>query len=224
MRIKEWSLAERPRERVLKLGVESVSSAELLAILIGSGTAEASSVDLMRYVLAENDNSLRGLGTMTTQELQKYNGIGPAKAVTIQAALELGKRLMREERERSSFTNPREMFQYLRSHLFDIQHEECHIMLMDTKQQLITHKRISIGGISEATVDIRQILREALLCGASGIILAHNHPSGNPTPSQQDNNLTKSLDEACRLMRIKLIDHIIVGDNDYYSYYEHVKQ
>lgn len=97
-------------------------------------------------------------------------------------------------------------------------------MLMDTKQQLITHKRISIGGISEATVDIRQILREALLCGASGIILAHNHPSGNPTPSQQDNNLTKSLDEACRLMRIKLIDHIIVGDNDYYSYYEHVKQ
>lgn len=223
MKIKDWSLDERPRERVMQLGVESVSSAELLAILIGSGTPEVTSVDLMRKVLVDNDDSLRSLGTMTRQELEKYNGIGPAKAVTIQAAMELGKRLLRESRDRKTFTNAREMYDYFRSRMMDLNQEECHVILLDVKCKLIAHRVISRGGISESVVDIRLILRQALLAGAVAIVFAHNHPSGVPTPSCQDDDLTRRLLEACRLVQIKLLDHIIVGDNNYFSYYEEGK-
>lgn len=219
MKIKEWSNEERPRERVMALGTEAVSNAELLAILIGSGTPQVTSVDLMRNILRDHGDSLRELGSMTAKELEQYNGIGPAKAVTIQAAMELGKRLMREsKRQGAQFRNSQDVEEYFRTRMMDLLHEECHLMLLDVKNKFVAHHLISKGGISESSVDIRLILRHALLASAPHLIIAHNHPSGNPQPSRQDNDLTKRLQDACRTMSLTLLDHIIIGDNSYYSY------
>jgi DNA repair protein RadC len=200
-------------------GAEAVSSAELLAILIGSGTAEVTSVDLMRNILADHGDSLRTLGTLTNQELQKYNGIGPAKAVTIQAALELGKRFMLEEKsQRHRFSGSDDVQEFFRIKMRDLCHEECHLLLLDVKNQYMGHHLLSRGGITESTVDIRLLLRHALVAGAPNVILAHNHPSGNPQPSRQDDELTKRLNQACHAVQLRLLDHIIIGDNTYYSY------
>lgn len=219
MKIKDWSNDERPRERFMNQGAEAVSSAELLAILIGSGTAEVTSVDLMRNILADHGDSLRTLGTLTNQELQKYNGIGPAKAVTIQAALELGKRFMLEEKsQRHRFSGSDDVQEFFRIKMRDLCHEECHLLLLDIKNQYMGHHLLSRGGITESTVDIRLLLRHALVAGAPNVILAHNHPSGNPQPSRQDDELTKRLNQACHTVQLRLLDHIIIGDNTYYSY------
>jgi DNA repair protein RadC len=200
-------------------GAEAVSSAELLAILIGSGTAEVTSVDLMRNILADHGDSLRTLGTLTNQELQKYNGIGPAKAVTIQAALELGKRFMLEEKsQRHRFSGSDDVQEFFRIKMRDLCHEECHLLLLDIKNQYMGHHLLSRGGITESTVDIRLLLRHALVAGAPNVVLAHNHPSGNPQPSRQDDELTKRLNQACHAVQLRLLDHIIIGDNTYYSY------
>lgn len=219
MKIKDWSDNERPRERVMALGTQAVSNAELLAILIGSGTPQATSVDLMRNILSDNGDSLRALGSMTRQQLEKYNGIGPAKAVTIQAAMELGKRLMREAKgPRTHLLSSADAYGYFRTHIMDIQYEECHLLLLDVKNQIMGHHLISRGGISESTVDVRLILRHALVAGAPGIMLAHNHPSGNPLPSRQDDDLTQRVRQACKTVSLRLLDHIIIGDDTYYSY------
>ena len=219
MKIKDWSNDERPRERFMNQGAEAVSSAELLAILIGSGTAEVTSVDLMRNILADHGDSLRTLGTLTNQDLQKYNGIGPAKAVTIQAALELGKRFMLEEKsQRHRFSGSDDVQEFFRIKMRDLCHEECHLLLLDVKNQYMGHHLLSRGGITESTVDIRLLLRHALVAGAPNVILAHNHPSGNPQPSRQDDELTKRLNQACHAVQLRLLDHIIIGDNTYYSY------
>lgn len=219
MKIKDWSNEERPRERVMALGPEAVSNAELLAILIGSGTPEVTSVDLMRRILADNGDSLRALGAMSRQELEKYNGIGPAKAVTVQAAMELGKRLLLETKgPRSKFSSSYDVYDYFRVKMRDMLHEECHLLLLDVKNQFVGHHVVSRGGISESSVDIRLVLRHALITGAPNLILAHNHPSGNPMPSRQDDDLTMRLQSACQTMALRLLDHIIVGDDTYYSY------
>ena len=219
MKIKDWSNDERPRERFMNQGAEAVSSAELLAILIGSGTAEVTSVDLMRNILADHGDSLRTLGTLTNQELQKYHGIGPAKAVIIQAALELGKRFMLEEKsQRHRFSGSDDVQEFFRIKMRDLCHEECHLLLLDVKNQYMGHHLLSRGGITESTVDIRLLLRHALVAGAPNVILAHNHPSGNPQPSRQDDELTKRLNQACHAVQLRLLDHIIIGDNTYYSY------
>lgn len=219
MKIKDWSDDERPRERVMAMGPEAVSNAELLAILIGSGTAEATSVDLMRTILHDQGDSLRALGSISRQELQKYNGIGPAKAVTIQAAMELGKRLMREAKgTKTRLGCSTDAYDFFRSHIMDIQYEECHLVLLNVKNQIVGHHLVSRGGISESTVDIRLILRHALVAGTPNIMLAHNHPSGNPLPSPQDDDLTRKVQTACKTVALRLLDHIIIGDNTYYSY------
>lgn len=224
MKIKEWSADERPREKVMAYGVESVSNAELLAILIGGGTPGESSVDLMRRVLHDNGDTLRGLGAITQEELEDYNGIGPAKAITILAAMELGKRLMREPKNsRETLDNPAEMYQFMHSVMYDLQYEECHVMMLDAKRHLLGHKLVSRGGITESTVDTRMVLRHALLAGATSIVLFHNHPSGNPQPSAADDHLTETLQYASRALNIRLMDHIIIGSDTYFSYYEHGK-
>lgn len=219
MKIKDWSNDERPRERVMALGPEAVSNAELLAILIGSGTPEVTSVDLMRKVLSEHGDSLRALGTLSRQELEKYNGIGPAKAVTIQAAMELGKRLLLETKgPKAKFCTSADAYDFFRAKMGDIPHEECHLLLLDVKNQFMGHHVIGRGGISESTVDIRLALRHSLIAGAPNLILAHNHPSGNPKPSRQDDDLTMRLQKACHTMALRLLDHIVIGDDTYYSY------
>ena len=219
MKIKDWSNDERPRERVMALGSEAVSNAELLAILIGSGTPKVTSVDLMRKVLSEHGDSLRALGTLSRQELEKYNGIGPAKAVTIQAAMELGKRLLLETKgPTAKFGSSTDAFDLFRTRMGDIPHEECHLLLLDVKNQFMGYHVVSRGGISESSVDVRLVLRHALIAGAPNLILAHNHPSGNPMPSRQDDDLTMRLQKACQTMALRLLDHIIIGDDTYYSY------
>ena len=219
MKIKDWSNDERPRERVMALGPEAVSNAELLAILIGSGTPEVTSVDLMRKILNEHGDSLRALGTLSRQELEKYNGIGPAKAVTIQAAMELGKRLLLETKgPKAKFGSSSDAHDYFRVKMSDMPHEECHLLLLNVKNQFMGHHVVSRGGISESSVDIRLVLRHALIAGAPNLILAHNHPSGNPMPSRQDDDLTMRLQKACQTMGLRLLDHIIIGDDPYYSY------
>ena len=219
MKIKDWSNDERPRERVMALGPEAVSNAELLAILIGSGTPEVTSVDLMRKVLSEHGDSLRALGTLSRQELEKYNGIGQAKAVAIQAAMELGKRLLLETKgPKAKFTSSADAHDYFRVKMSDMPHEECHLLLLNVKNQFMGHHVVSRGGISESSVDVRLVLRHALIAGAPNLILAHNHPSGNPMPSRQDDDLTMRLQKACQTMSLRLLDHIIIGDDSYYSY------
>ena len=219
MKIKDWSNDERPRERVMALGPEAVSNAELLAILIGSGTPEVTSVDLMRKILSEHGNSLRTLSTLSRKELLKYTGIGPAKAVSIQAAMELGKRLLLETKgPKAKFCSSTDAYDFFRAKIGDIPHEECHLLLLDVKNQFLGHHVVGRGGISESSVDIRLVLRHALIAGAPNLILAHNHPSGNPMPSRQDDDLTMRLQKASQTMALRLLDHIIIGDDTYYSY------
>ena len=203
----------------MALGPEAVSNAELLAILIGSGTPEVTSVDLMRKILSEHGDSLRALGTLSRQELEEYNGIGPAKAVTIQAAMELGKRLLLETKgPKAKFGSSSDAHDYFRVKMSDMPHEECHLLLLNVKNQFMGHHVVSRGGISESAVDIRLVLRHALIAGAPNLIIAHNHPSGNPMPSRQDDDLTMRLQKACQTMGLRLLDHIIIGDDTYYSY------
>ncbi len=224
--IKEWTLDDRPREKLLTRGAEQLSTPELLAILIGSGNPEEDAVQLMRRVLNECDDSLVKLGRMAPEELcRTYKGIGTAKAVTILAACELGRRRQGEESRRSHYTVtcPADIHRYYRELLQDTYVEECHVMLLNQAHRVIGSRLISRGGIAQAVVDVREVLRSALLLHATTIALCHNHPSGSLTPSRDDDALTHKLQQAAHTMDIKLLDHIIVATDGFYSYAEHGK-
>lgn len=217
--IREWDELDRPREKFMELGPEALSKAELLAILIGSGNAQQSAVDLMRDVLRDNDGSLNKIGKMSLEQLQRYNGLGPAKAVTILAACELGKRRMFEEVQYQKIEKSKDIYDYLLPKLKDEHHEHAMVMMLDAKLHVLRCSRVSEGGISGTAVDIRMVLREALLCeGCTRIVFSHNHPSGNPHPSSQDDELTRSLVKAGAAVHLPLLDHVIVSDGSYYSY------
>lgn len=222
--ITNWAEEDRPRERLERLGAETLSNAELLAILIGSGTPQQSAVDLMKGVLAACHNNLNTLGKMTTSDLQRFKGIGPAKAITILAACELGKRRAREKaEERPDLGSATTIYNLMHPKLQDLDVEEFHVLLMNQRFKLIKEVRISHGGITETAVDIRVIMREALLCNATVLAACHNHPSGNTLPSRQDDQLTERIRKACETMRIFFLDHVIVTDGSYYSYHEQGK-
>lgn len=222
--ITHWAEEDRPRERLDRMGAEALSNAELLAILIGSGTPQQSAVDLMKTVLAACHNNLNTLGKMTVRDLQQFKGIGPAKAITILAACELGKRRARERaEERTDIGSATAIYNLMHPKLQDLDVEEFHVLLMNQRFKLIREVRISHGGITETAVDIRVIMREALLCNATVLAACHNHPSGNLTPSRQDDLLTERIRKACETMRICFLDHVIVTDGNYYSYHEQGK-
>lgn len=219
--INEWAEDDRPRERLERLGAESLSNAELLAILIGTGNAELDAVQLMQRILNDCHNNLNSLGKMTLAELQAYKGIGPAKAISILAACELGKRRAREKaEERRNLNSATAIYDYMHTKLQDADVEEAWILLMNQACKLIEAKRISHGGITETAVDVRIIIKEALLKNATVLALCHNHPSNNAHPSREDDRLTERISKACELMRIHFLDHIIVCDGSYYSYNE----
>lgn len=219
--INEWAEDDRPRERLERLGAESLSNAELLAILIGTGNAEQDAVQLMQRILNDCHNNLNSLGKMTLAELQAYKGIGPAKAISILAACELGKRRAREKaEERRNLNSATAIYDYMHTKLQDADVEEAWILLMNQACKLIEAKRISHGGITETAVDVRIIIKEALLKNATVLALCHNHPSNNAHPSREDDRLTERISKACELMRIHFLDHIIVCDGSYYSYHE----
>lgn len=219
MVIKEWSPEDRPREKLALHGAEVLSDAELLAILIGSGNTNESAVELMKRVLHDVDNSLSRLSKMSIDELCKYNGIGPAKAITILAATELGRRRNdKDGDERQTITTSQDIFNVMHNILRDAPTEEGWVVLMNHSHKLIKRVRVSQGGLTEAIVDVRMVLKEALLANATCIALCHNHPSGNLRPSRADDTLTDMLRRACQTMRIKLVDHLVIVDGGYYSY------
>jgi len=219
MKINEWAEEDRPREKLARLGAETLSNAELLAILIGSGTKEETAVELMRRVLDECNNNLNTLGKLSIDQLCQYNGIGEAKAITILAACELGKRRQREKaEERKDLGSSLAIYEYMLPSMQDLDVEEAWVLLMNQNFKLIKPVRISHGGISETAVDVRVIMKEALLVNATVLAVCHNHPSGNTRPSRDDDRLTERIRSACETMRIYFLDHVIVTDGAYFSY------
>lgn len=221
LNINQWAEEDRPREKMMALGPQALSDAELLAILIGSGSTEESAVDLMKRVLADCNNNLNTLGKMTIRDLCQYKGVGEAKAITILAACELGKRRQMETpEERPDLGTATRIYNHMHPVLQDKDVEEFWLLLMNQNHRLIKKIPIARGGISEVSVDVRIIIREAVLCNATILAVCHNHPSGSLKPSQMDNDLTQSLVRACQLMRIRFLDHVIITDGAYYSYHE----
>lgn len=222
--ISQWAEEDRPREKLRDLGSQALSNAELLAILIGSGNTKESAVSLMQRILNDCNNNLNTLGKRSIRELCEYNGIGEAKAITLLAACELGKRRQREKpEERPDLGSPTAIYNYIHPFMQDLDVEEAWIILMNQNYKLIRAQRISHGGITETAVDVRIIIKEALLSNATILALCHNHPSNNPTPSADDDRLTTRVKKACEIMRIYFLDHLIITDGRYYSYQEHGK-
>ncbi len=219
LKIKDWAVEDRPREKLLSKGINSLSDAELVAILIGSGNRDETAVELSQRILSLSENNLNLLGKQTVNNLKKIKGIGEAKAITIIAALELGKRRKISEiidkKKITSSSDINEMFQPI---LGDLPYEEFWILLLNRSNKIIEKVKISQGGISGTVIDVRLILKNAIEKLASGIILCHNHPSGNNKPSEADKNITKKLKDAATFMDINVLDHIIVTDNEYFSF------
>lgn len=226
MIIKELPLDERPRERLMEQGAEALSPAELLAILIGSGNTEETAVQLMQRLLKDCNGSLKALSQLSLNDLTRhYKGLGPAKAVTILAACELGKRRMMEAAaEKRYIENSIDLYKIMHPRMRDLAHEESYAIYLRTDNSMEgTPFLVSKGGIAGTQVDIRLVLREALIRQTPTIVLVHNHPSGNKKPSREDDMLTDSLLRACKTMHLRLLDHLIVTDGDYYSYRENGK-
>ena len=217
--IKEWNPEDRPREKLAALGPDALTNAELLAILIGSGSENETSVSLMQRVLHDCDDNLSSLGKLSLHELTAYRGIGPAKAITIMAAMELGRRRAASRpADRPQITSSQSIYDLMAEKLRDLHNEECHVIMLNNALRLIGTKCVSRGGLTGTTVDVRLVLREALLVRATSIALCHNHPSGTLKPSRADDELTRRLSEAAAQVDIKLIDHLIITDGAYYSY------
>ncbi len=219
MSIKHWANDDRPREKMLAKGVQYLSDAELIAILIGSGTREVSAVELSRHILAESGNKLSSLGKLNISELLKIKGIGKAKAVTILAALELGKRRNSSDVvEKQQITSSKDVYKLFHSLLSDLSHEEFWVLFLNRSNKITDKYKLSQGGVAGTVIDVRLILKRALELLASGIIICHNHPSGNSCPSENDKKITSKLKAASAQMDIKLLDHIIVCEQSYYSF------
>ncbi|WP_289119399.1 DNA repair protein RadC [uncultured Bacteroides sp.] len=219
LNINQWAAEDRPREKMMQKGAEALSDAELLAILIGSGNTEESAVALMQRVLAACNNDLSQLGKWEVRDFSRFKGFGPAKSITIMAALELGKRRKLQERsERTAIRSSADIYELFHPLLCDLPTEEFWVLLLNQAAKVIDKVRISRGGIDQTTADVRTILREALLQRAVQIVLIHNHPSGNPSPSHADRSLTELVRKASQTMNIRLTDHIIVTDGKYYSF------
>lgn len=217
--INQWAEEDRPREKMMLKGAEALSDAELLAILIGSGNTEESAVTLMQRVLAAAGNDLNRLGKWEIHDFARFKGLGPAKSITILAALELGKRRkLREHAERLTIHSSEDIYHLFHPLLCDLPHEEFWVLLLNQAAKVIDKVRISRGGIDQTTADVRSILREALLQRATQIALVHNHPSGNTRPSNDDLRLTQQARQAAQTMNIRLLDHVIVTDGSYYSF------
>ena len=217
--IKSWAEEDRPREKMMLKGIAALSDAELIAILINSGTAELSAVDVARMVLEGVGNNLHELAKRSVKDLSKFRGIGAARAISIVAALELGRR-RREQApaDRSRITCSRDAYEQLRPYLMDKPHEEFWILLLNRANEVLRPVQISAGGLSGTVADPRMIFKVGLEYLACGVILAHNHPSGNLTPSQADRDLTRKLKEGGRLLDIPILDHLIISDHTYLSF------
>lgn len=217
--IKNWAMDDRPREKMLEKGVRALSDSELLAIIMGSGTRELSAVDLAKQILGSVDNNWNNLSRLSVKDLCKFKGIGPAKAIGIITALEIGRRKAAQDLpEKPQITCSKDVFTLMNSLLGDLKVEEFWVIYLNQKNKVIDKKKISLGGITYTAVDSRIIFEIALKENATGIILVHNHPSGTLTPSEADKKLTKNIKEAGKLLNIQLLEHVIITQKSYFSF------
>ncbi len=222
--IKQWAPEDRPTERLQRLGAESLTDGELLAILIGSGTQQYSAVDIANHVLGKFNRNLNTLGKARFDEILDTEGVGTQTACKILAAVELGRRRQTATPElHPDMSTATRIYNYMLPKMQDLATEEFHILLMNQNYRLVKSVKISQGGITETSADIRVMMREAVLCNATILAACHNHPSGSLSPSRADDELTKAIKEACRLMRLHFLDHVIVTDGAYMSYREQGK-
>lgn len=217
--IRHWSEDDRPREKLLLKGKAALSDAELIAILIGSGSRNESAVDLSKRILKSVDNNLNALGKSTINQLLQFKGIGEAKAITIQAAMELSRRRRTEEAvELFKITSSHAVFDVMQPLIGELAHEEFWIIYLNNANKIISKFQLSKGGITGTLVDVRLVFKTALAQGAVGIILAHNHPSGTLKPSESDKQITQKLKIAGEQLDIKILDHVIITETSYYSF------
>ena len=219
LKITDWAVEDRPREKMIQYGTSTLSDAELLGILISSGTKDKSAIDLGRELLALVNNNLNALGKLTIADLTKIHGIGNARAVTIAAALELGRRRkLTENPEVVQIKCSKDVADIFQPILSDLLYEEFWILFLNRSNRVISRMKLSQGGISGTVTDVRLAMKKAIECLASGIIVCHNHPSGNLNPSESDSKITQKIKEAGNLLDIQLLDHLIISDKDYYSF------
>jgi DNA repair protein RadC len=217
--IKEWAVEDRPREKLSKHGPRTLSDAELIAILIGSGNKEESAVELSRRILASVDNDLNELGRKSIENLILFKGIGEAKAISIVAALELGKRRKESDiKIKSKITSSKDVADYFQPLLGDLNHEEFWILMLDHANKIKESVKVSEGGITGTVIDVRKIMRLAIEKKSTSIVLCHNHPSGNLQASDADLKITRKIKEAGKLIDIPVLDHVIIAHNKYYSF------
>ena len=218
--IKNWAEEDRPREKLLSKGNQALSNAELLAILISSGNREDSAVELSKKILNSVDNNLNELGTRSIHYLSStFRGIGKAKAITIIAAMELGRRRKLEEAlTREKIVTSKDAFLVFHPILSDLPHEEAWVLFLNRANKIVGRRKVSVGGVTSSIVDIKMVMKEAIDRLASGIVLGHNHPSGNSRPSESDKIITQKLKEACYVFDISFFDHLIVAGDNYYSF------
>lgn len=217
--IKNWAEDDRPREKLLNKGASVLSDAELLAIMIGSGSRNESAVQLCRKILKASHDNLNELARLSIGELCKFKGIGEAKAITISAALELGnRRKTNEVRERARITQSRDLFELFEPILLDLKHEEFWVALLNGANKVLDVKRLTQGGTRQTVVDIPMILKMSLEKSAPAIAVAHNHPSGQDNPSREDDAITQRIKKGCEAIDVRLLDHIIIAGGKYYSF------
>jgi len=217
--IKHWSEDDRPREKLVNKGKIALSDAELVAILIGSGNREESAVELSKKILNKINNNLNELGKLSIEDLIKFKGIGNAKAISIITALELGRRRNLEEAlEKPKINGSRSVFNVMQPILGELQHEEFWILYLNNANKIKLKFQMSKGGITGTLVDSRLVFKRALEISATGIILSHNHPSGNIKPSSSDISLTKKIKKGGELLDINVLDHVIITEKDYFSF------
>ena len=219
--ISKWSIEDRPTEKLQRLGTDSLTDAELLAILIGSGTQQYSAVDIAKHVMGKFNNNLNTLGKARFDEFEDIEGVSTQTACKIMAAVELGKRRQAATAElRPDMSTATRIYNYMLPKMQDLNHEEFWVLLMNQNYKLLKADRISIGGITETSADIRIIMREAVLNNATILAAVHNHPSGSLTPSRADDTLTTAIKNACSIMRVYFLDQVIVTDGAFYSFHE----
>jgi DNA repair protein RadC len=217
--IKNWAVEDRPREKMLTKGIRTLSDAELIAILIGSGNLKETAVELSRRILAQANNNLHELARMSVDDLRKFKGVGEAKAINIMTALELGRRRKESEPEaKVQVTSSADVARIFQPLLGDLPHEEFWVLLLNRSNRVIDKQMVSQGGIAGTVTDVRIILKVAVEKLASSIILCHNHPSGNLQASEADRTITKKIKEAGKWMDIPVVDHVIIGNEKYFSF------
>lgn len=219
IQIKNWAEEDRPREKLLLKGKTTLSDAELVAILIGSGTRSLSAVELAKQILQTVNNNLHELAKLSVKDLQKFKGIGEAKAISIVSALELGRRRKDSEpRKKNKITCSQDVYELIKPYLLDLYYEEFWVIFLNKANIVIQKEKISAGGVSGTVADPKLIFKQALNLLASAIILVHNHPSGNLKPSQADIQLTQKVKSGGNLIDVKVLDHLIFTDESYYSF------